>query len=282
MLFRLFWFIFIIVVLIAPFTFLSPVKKGEEEVATQAQKETKQPVKIVPKVIEKPLHSVNLPDFSLINDIPTKKKTFFNFIKPAIEQANQAILTKRERLLAIEEKLGLEIPLEKSDFEFIAENVRLYRVKGANTPFQRISMLKSKIDIVPIELVLVQAANESAWGTSRFARIGLNFFGIWCYKKGCGMVPNSRNSGANHEVEAFDSVQEAVNKYLRNINSNSAYVVFRSIRQQLREQDEPLAPEILATGLLPYSERGVDYVSEIIDMLRHNAKYFDVETQISA
>ena len=42
----------------------------------------------------------------------------------------------------------------------------------------------------------MQAANESAWGTSRFARIGLNFFGQWCYSKGCGMVPKRRNTGA--------------------------------------------------------------------------------------
>ena len=32
-----------------------------------------------------------------------------------------------------------------------------------------------RVDIIQKELALMQAANESAWGTSRFARIGLNF-----------------------------------------------------------------------------------------------------------
>jgi len=124
-------------------------------------------------------------------------------------------------------------------------------------------------------LVLVQAANESAWGTSRFARIGLNFFGIWCYKKGCGMVPKGRDKGLKHEVAAFDSVEQAVSHYLLNINTNAAYVVFRTIRAQLHQQNQPLSAQILATGLLPYSQRGTDYVLEISDMIRHNQVYFD-------
>jgi Bax protein len=120
----------------------------------------------------------------------------------------------------------------------------------------------------------VQAANESAWGTSRFARIGLNFFGVWCYRKGCGMVPGSRNTGAKHEVAAYSSISLGVARYLHNINTNGAYTVFRSIRGQLRDQNQPLAPEILATGLIRYSQRGIDYVLELTDMIRHNQHYF--------
>ncbi|MFT5815353.1 MAG: Bax protein, partial [Psychroserpens sp.] len=57
-------------------------------------------------------------------------------------------------------------------------------------------------------------------------------------------------------------------------NTNGAYRVFRSIRGQLRAQKQPLAPEILATGLIRYSERGIDYVLELTDMIRHNRHYF--------
>ncbi|MFM9673737.1 glucosaminidase domain-containing protein, partial [Streptomyces galilaeus] len=79
-----------------------------------------------------------------------------------------------------------------------------------------------RVDIIPKELALMQAANESAWGTSRFARIGLNFFGQWCYSQGCGMIPNRRNSGAAHEVAAFKSVRDAVSSYFKNINTHAA------------------------------------------------------------
>ena len=88
------------------------------------------------------------------------------------------------------------------------------------------------------------------------------------------MVPSSRNSGAAHEVAAYSSVKQGVERYLHNINTHRAYSVFRVIRGQLREQNQPLVPEILATGLTAYSERGADYVLELTEMIRHNRPYF--------
>ena len=88
------------------------------------------------------------------------------------------------------------------------------------------------------------------------------------------MVPSGRNTGAKHEVAAFQSVDAAVSGYFNNINKHNAYHIFRTIRADLRAQDLPLDAGVLATGLLPYSERGADYVLDITDMLRHNQSYF--------
>lgn len=87
------------------------------------------------------------------------------------------------------------------------------------------------------------------------------------------MVPSGRDSGLKHEVAAFNSVEHAVKRYLHNINTNHAYTVLRNIRAQLHEQQLPITAEILATGLLPYSERGTDYIIELTDMIRHNRRY---------
>ena len=92
------------------------------------------------------------------------------------------------------------------------------------------------------------------------------------------MVPSGRDNGAKHEVAAYTSVSEGVARYFKNINSHHAYTVFRAIRGQLREQNQPLRPEILATGLTAYSERGADYVLELTEMIRHNRKYFTFNT----
>ena len=226
-----------------------------------------------PKTPEKPLHDVVLPDFADIRDIPTKKRAFFEFLRPAVEAENDAISHLREQLLEIQEATSLEQALSSEQEQLLSSQIKKYRVNKRFSQMRQIDELLKRVDIIPPALILVQAANESAWGTSRFARIGLNFFGIWCYKKGCGMVPNSRDHGANHEVAAFSSVKEAVHKYVHNINTNNAYMVFRSIRAQLREQELPLSPQVLATGLLPYSERGTDYVLEITAMIRQNQEY---------
>lgn len=257
-----------IVGLIAPFTFLKPGPYTGEALERNKGVSSKK------VVIEKPLHNVQLPKFSEIKNVKEKKRRFFAFIRPDLEKQNKKILLDRHTLLAIKERYFVESALTDADKAFIAKMNKKYKNKTQFGLLAEIDQLLIKVDIVPIPLVLVQAANESAWGTSRFAKIGLNFFGMWCFEKGCGMVPRSRNNGATHEVAAFDSVEEAVTKYLHNINTNTAYKVFRTIRGQLRLQELPLTPEILATGLLPYSERGTDYVLEISEMIRHNRPYF--------
>ena len=61
--------------------------------------------------------------------------------------------------------------------------------------------LLQRVDVVPVSLVVAQAANESAWGKSRFAREGNNLFGIWCYTEGCGIVPKLRKDEAKRSEE---------------------------------------------------------------------------------
>ena len=270
---RLLGFLFLVLLgigLIAPFTFL-PVQVKE-----QAPVVTVEEPKIIPKVvkvIEQPLHDVILPNFASIRDVKEKKKQFFAFIKPAILAENESILTLRNEVERLIAQLTLEQPFTEQEHTFVADLSKQYRVSKKFSLLRQLYELQLKVDVIPPALILVQAANESAWGTSRFARIGLNFFGVWCYKKGCGMVPSGRNVGAKHEVAAYSSVKQGVSRYLKNINTNSAYMVFRTIRGQLREQDQPLSPEILATGLIPYSERGTDYVLELTEMIRHNRRY---------
>lgn len=256
--------------LIAPFTFnkpkvITPEKLDEPDIA-----------QVKPEVIEQPLHNVVLPKFAEIVDVKKKKAAFFNFLRPSVNQANSEILIERQAIKVMLDKISLEESLSALESELLVTLAKKYRVSRKFSQFQKLNELLLRVDIIPSPLVLVQAANESAWGTSRFARIGLNFFGIWCYQKGCGMVPKSRNEGANHEVAAFNSVNHAVERYLYNINTNSAYTVFRAIRGQLRAQNQPLQAQVLATGLLPYSERGTDYVLEITEMIRHNKAYLNV------
>lgn len=256
--------------LIAPFTFLPVQVKNQAPVIVV--EEPKKAPKVV-KVIEQPLHDVVLPDFASIRDVKEKKKQFFAFIKPAILAENESILTLRSEVERLIAQLTLEQPFTEQEHTFVADLSKQYRVSKKFSLLRQLYELQLKVDVIPPALILVQAANESAWGTSRFARIGLNFFGVWCYKKGCGMVPSGRNVGAKHEVAAYSSVKQGVARYLKNINTNSAYMVFRTIRGQLREQGQPLSPEILATGLIPYSERGTDYVLELTEMIRHNRRY---------
>lgn len=282
------------VFILAPFTFLKVQKtkttlddlsaeaqiknKKEEMLKKILAKNVVEKKRVAKKSTEKPLHDVILPNFTAIEDINAKKKRFFDFMKPAVKKQNDLLLAQRAKLKAWLERVTLSLPLSEQEQQELALLVTKYEVNKQTSTLAQLNELLLCVDIVPMPLVLVQAANESAWGTSRFSRIGLNFFGIWCYKPGCGMVPSGRNMGAEHEVAAFKSLDGAVARYFRNINTNKAYRVFRTIRADLRAQQQALSPAILATGLLPYSERGVDYVIDITNMLRHNQHYLTEKT----
>lgn len=209
-------------------------------------------------------------DFSQYEITAGKKKAFFSYLKPAVETQNNHILAQREFIHGLRAKyISGEMITEKQmqELNWLADE---YRVDLDETLEPAFDKLLTKVDIIPVELVLVQAANESAWGTSRFARKGYNFFGLWCFKEGCGFVPKRRNDGSLHEVAKFNNLSRAMYTYMRNLNRHDAYLEMRAIRQQLRAKMQPISAVALTEGLTKYSERGDDYFVELKEMIRVN------------
>ena len=207
-----------------------------------------------------------LPDFASYTDTRQKKTDFFEFLLPKIRASNDE-QTERRRFVASLDPMVLSTD-QQAELYALAKR---YRVSPTNlSAEQLIEELLIKVDVVPASLVLAQSANESAWGTSRFAIEGNNLFGIWCFSKGCGITPRSRSEGAIHEVEKFTSVQAGVDKYVSTINSHPAYTELRAIRSKMREKNLPLRGVDLARGLSNYSERGQAYIDEIQEMIEFN------------
>ncbi|MCH2040363.1 MAG: glucosaminidase domain-containing protein [Saccharospirillaceae bacterium] len=206
-----------------------------------------------------------LPDFAAFQDVKEKKRAFFGFLKPLIAQANKDVLLERNTI----EILSKKAELDETEQKTLKALLKKYRVKASDKA-QQFTELSQKVHIIPPSLVLAQAANESAWGTSRFAKQGNNLFGQWCFSKGCGLVPTSRNSGASHEVAKFDSPYGSVVSYIRNLNSHPSYAELRQLRMQELNDKNNSTGMTLAAGLLKYSERGEEYVKEIRAMIRHN------------
>lgn len=211
-----------------------------------------------------------VPDFNAIEDTQDKKIAFFAYLKPEVDKQNDYLLSLRHYLQTLQRQISAGKGITEDDDERLEWLADEYRVDQELPADEQISRLLNKVDILPVELVLMQAANESAWGTSRFAQEGYNFFGLWCYKKGCGFVPSRRNSGANHEVAKFDNLSRATYTYMRNINRHDAYRELRHIRASLRRAQLPVTGLALAEGLMNYSERGAAYVNELQNMIRYN------------
>lgn len=218
-----------------------------------------------------PLAANALPDFSSIRDTSQKKAAFYAYLLPIIHDANAAIAAERHWLFGVRESIlaGETITLDAA--QTLVELEQRYGLSSHGEKVAvRLGQLLRRVDVVPESLVLAQAAKESGWGVSRFAREGNNLFGIWCFTRGCGLLPQHRTAGLTHEVARFEDVAAGVRYYLRTINTHRAYHLVRNLRATARRDKVALHGELLAAGLERYSERGLDYVREIQSMIRYN------------
>jgi len=223
------------------------------------------------------------PDFASYAEVAERKKAFFGYLLPLVQEANAEILKDRARLLRIREGLVLrEKRAEKKgqaahvrgrEARWIRRLAQGYEIEvpsalyGLDLAF--VDEVLLRVDVIPPSLALAQAANESAWGTSRFAQQGNNFFGLRS-TDGSGLVPKRRAKGAAFRVAAYTSPRESVRAYIQTLNTQLAYRRLWAIRAEDRRNGRKPTGLRLANGLQSYSERGEAYVRLIQSMIRTN------------
>ena len=197
----------------------------------------------------------NKPIFSSIKNTATRKALFFNYLLPEIKLNNAKITKLRNSIINDE--------LSQDELAELANKYRL------DNGISKEDMLAS-IDVLPPSLILAQAANESDWGRSRFAKKYNNYFGIWCFSKGCGTIPKNREKGAKHEVAIFRSLKDGIEYYMLNLNRNQFYSELRKIRKEQRKYGNTISGLELAKGLTSYSQKGDDYIASIQSIISFN------------
>lgn len=212
-----------------------------------------------------------MPDFAQFTDIKAKKKAFFDFIRPMVKEENQILRNENLRIKELSVSLSAGEEISISDQKWLKKLAMDYRVSPFEINTQEhLQALLKKVDIIPESLFLAQAANESAWGTSRFARNANNIFGQWCFTEGCGIVPSGRRANETHEVQKFKTVNDAVRTYMHHLNSHPFYIKLRDSRLAARRAKKTPSGYDMAIGLEKYSARGLEYVKEVRSMIRYN------------
>ncbi|MFB9190298.1 glucosaminidase domain-containing protein [Vibrio ostreicida] len=220
------------------------------------------------------------PNFATMTNVTEKKRAFFDYLRPGVAFENKRILEERRQLESIQRSLKAG-SVSRAERREAARLAARYDVELDTSGITQswLDQMLHRVEMIPEALVLVQGANESAWGTSRFALQANNYFGQWCYSVGCGLVPLLRGEGMTHEVAKFDSVQQSIHGYFMNVNRNRAYEELREIRYQRYLSGQSLtntgAALALTEGLLKYSERGEAYVKDLQAMIRHNQSFWD-------
>jgi len=206
-------------------------------------------------------------DMADIKSSKEKKSLFIRTLLPIVLLENHRLAEQRQRLIHFVRQTN---SITEEQKYWLGNLLKHYRLTGDINDIQLQKQLLLRLDQLPPSLVLAQAAIESGWGTSRFAQQGNSLFGQWSYQKNSGLVPDARNEGANHMVRAFDSLQESVQAYMRNLNTHGAYKELRLMRSSMRNKEQALDSNALAHGLIRYSQRGEAYVEEVKTIIRGN------------
>ena len=215
----------------------------------------------------KPVALTLLPqEIKMIENTKERKEFFIQIILPLILEENNNIRLDRKRLFSVINKSN-NTKLEK---KWLQKKYKQYGVVSKD-----LSVLKIRLDEIPVSLAIAQAAKETGWGTSRFAQEGNALFGQWTWS-GDGLKPENAEKGEEHKVMKFHSLQLSVRAYLRNLNTHSSYKNLRKARTKLRNKNKPLDSIVLSNHLDKYAETGNEYIKVLQKIItQNNLKDFD-------
>jgi len=204
--------------------------------------------------------------------IENKKRLFFRGLAPLILRSNELIMMDRNRLKAIRSSFSKNSTLTEKDQHWALKLAKLYKVNTTEGLLTNsmLDELWKKLDIVPVSLALAQAAEESGWGTSRFAATGNAVDGQWTWGKNAITPEKQRKELGNYGIAAFETLQQSVCAYMLNLNTHNAYSSLRNKRAELRKMGEKITGYELAGQLTKYSERGEEYVKGLRSLMDYN------------
>ena len=210
----------------------------------------------------KPIYLTKLPrDLKYLGDTKKKRELFIKIVLPLILNENGKIKNDREKLFKILSK----------NFNTVGERVWLKRrFKEYKIEDQDLAKLKMRMDIIPVSIALAQAANESGWGTSRFALEGNALFGQWTWSKK-GITPKNKDPDQNHKILQFQILKASVRAYKNNLNTHNAYKEFREVRAKLRQSGTNITGLALIKYLKNYAAIGEKYTEIIKGIIEHNS-----------
>ena len=210
----------------------------------------------------KPIYLTKLPkDLNTLGNTNQKRDLFIKIVLPLILDENKKITEDRKKLFKILNK----------NFNTVGERVWLKRrFKEYKIEDKDLGKLKMRMDIVPVSIALAQAANESGWGTSRFALEGNALFGQWTWSKK-GISPKNKDPNQSHKVLQFQVLKASVRAYKNNLNTHNAYKEFREVRAQLRQEDKLIIGTDLTKYLKAYAAIGDKYVAILDDIIEKNS-----------
>jgi Bax protein len=227
---------------------------------TTAPKASKPDPKVPPVAVARSFVHV-IPESHADLATPQQKEQFIKMVLPLILAANEEIIQRRA---------AIRRAYDRKDAVTLGKWAKLYKLppeNGVNQAF--LNELLARADVIPVPLALAQAAIESGWGTSRFARQGNALFGQWAWQEDVGIKPLNA-SNKNAVVRSFPNLLGSVRAYMHNLNTHQAYQDLRDSRKRLAKMPKEDKANVLVNHLHNYAEIGMQYVKDLKIVMRKN------------
>ena len=154
-----------------------------------------------------------------------------------------------------------EMDLQEPEFTYIND---IQFVRSLHKCIDYINFTTPKHLRVPYEMILGQAALESGWGTSRFAKEANNLFGIKTWdKKVPHILPEGINKWPGWGVRVFASKCDSVKEYIRLLNEHPAYEDFRKLRLKTNDPIKLIKTLDKFSTTTDYDKRVIRVINEI-------------------
>jgi len=218
----------------------------------------------VPRVFVKAMPK----DIGKVSSIATRKAVFIKTMLPLVLRTNEEIGAIRAKVLGLTAREAKGQALAPAERSWLAAQYGRFGVSQNDR-----AGLLLRVDVIPPSLALAQGAEESGWGSSRFALEGRALFGQRTYAEAPGIIPINRAAGSSFKIKVFGHLLEGVRSYAQNLNTHAAYARFRALRARMRAEaggPHGLDAYRLVDALKSYSARGADYVETIKSIIRVN------------
>ena len=190
---------------------------------------------------------------------------FYEMMLPIILKANETLAAEREQVLALKKEFDISGDLTTESMESLKKWIEKYDVKFSDDLDTLFSALIPRVDGVTPTLLLTMAAEDSGFGTSRYAREYNAIFNQRDWN-GNGAVPDEKQKeGPQYRIKVFPSLYEAVLSQIHYLNTNGYFENYRIARAKYRRTDNRMRGYSIAHLLINFPYRPMKYP----DIIKH-------------
>jgi len=184
------------------------------------------------------------------------KADFTRTMANAIAAVSAQLLVQKRYIIRLRQQVAAGTPLTTTNRQWLSR----FAVHVGLSPIvedgdeQWWQALEERVDVVPAELLLAQAALNSNWGQRPEASLKHRYFALACAPALC--TEQQRDS-------QFTTIEAAVAAHIQQINSDPAYALLRHLRSQIRVAGREPNSEELLPGLLTVTDNQASDITSL-------------------